>query len=146
MQQQFGAAQTDLAVLFGDVEYPDRDAGLDGIDSGAGAAPLEVFVTADDLVRPLQGCSLPVDRGTLAPGHAGAHGSLLRFGDTVATEYGRRTVDTLVKPSRRRIVGGQQDMVVDGALDLLKNTGHGPICQEPSASREGRDDVRGRRR
>lgn len=35
-------------------------------------------------------------------------------------KYGLKTVDILVELGRRRMVGGQEDMIVDVALDLLK--------------------------
>ena len=36
------------------------------------------------------------------------------------SKYGLKTVDILVELGRRRMVGGQEDMIVDVALDLLK--------------------------
>jgi len=37
-----------------------------------------------------------------------------------AGKYGLSTVDILVELGKRRMVGGQEDMIVDVALDLLK--------------------------
>ena len=76
---------------------------------------------ADDLVRPLMTSPIQVDRDTLSIGYAGVYGSFLLFAKRAEAKYGIPARELLLELGRRGMVGGQEDMIEDTALTMVRN-------------------------
>lgn len=131
-----GVANSLAAIEAGAVRI---DGSVAGLGAGAGNTPLEVFVAvlermgvehgtdffalmdvAEDLVVPMMDQPIRVDRDSLILGYAGVYSSFLLHAQRAGAKYGVPSSRILVELGRRRTVGGQEDMIEDVALELVK--------------------------
>jgi 4-hydroxy 2-oxovalerate aldolase len=113
------------------------DGSLRGLGAGAGNAQLEVLAAAlersgyetgadlfalmdvaEDVVAPLLPRPQVIDRAALVLGYAGVYSSFLLHAERAAAKYEVDARDILLELGRRRMVGGQEDMIIDVAAAL----------------------------
>lgn len=113
------------------------DGSLRGLGAGAGNAATEVLCAAldrdghetgvdlfaisdaaQDVVAPLMPRAQVIDRGSLMLGYAGVYSSFLLHTERAAAKYGVDAREVLVELGRRRMVGGQEDMIIDVAAQM----------------------------
>ncbi|HSL32725.1 MAG TPA: 4-hydroxy-2-oxovalerate aldolase [Candidatus Limnocylindrales bacterium] len=112
-----------------------------GLGAGAGNCPTEVLVAvsdklgyatgvdtmaiadvAEEVVRPVMPREQIIDRSALALGYAGVYGSFLLHAERAAERFGVDAREILLELGRRKVVGGQEDMIVDVAMELSRRT------------------------
>ncbi len=89
-----------------------------GIETG-----VDVFAISDvaeDLVVPIMDSPIRLDRDALTLGYAGVYSSFLLFAKRAEAKYGIPARDILVELGRQRLVGGQEDMIEDAALTMVR--------------------------
>jgi 4-hydroxy 2-oxovalerate aldolase len=87
-----------------------------GVDTGVD--PFTVMDVAEEVVRPLQPHQGVIDRDGLLLGYAGVYGSFLLHAKRAAERFGVDSKDILLELGRRGAVGGQEDMIIDVAVEL----------------------------
>ncbi|MCF4006109.1 4-hydroxy-2-oxovalerate aldolase [Corynebacterium uropygiale] len=132
-----GVANSVLAVRAGATQI---DGTLYGLGAGAGNAPIEVLATvfdrlgidigdvdaaalqnaAEDVLRPMVDRLPMMDRGSIVQGQMGVYNSFLFHAERAAERYGLDAADILREVGRRGYVGGQEDMIIDVAVDLQR--------------------------
>jgi 4-hydroxy 2-oxovalerate aldolase len=86
----------------------------------SGVDPLMLMDLAEEVTRPLMPRQQVVDRAGLLLGYAGVYGSFLLHAQKAAERYGVPQADILLELGRRKVVGGQEDMIIDVAVELAR--------------------------
>lgn len=121
------------------------DCACGGMGAGAGNTPMEVFVAvcsrmgietgvdvfkisdvAEDLVTPIMDFPVRIDRNSMTLGYAGVYSSFLLFAQRAEAKYGVPAREILLELGRRRMVGGQEDMIEDTAITMARERGLRP--------------------
>ena len=113
-----------------------------GLGAGAGNTPTEVLVAvlekmgvktgidlfelmdvAENTVLPIMRHIPRIDRASLTIGYAGVYSTFLLHAQRAAEKFNVDTRDILVELGRRKAVGGQEDMIIDVAVELAEGEG-----------------------
>jgi 4-hydroxy 2-oxovalerate aldolase len=116
------------------------DGSLAGLGAGAGNLATEAFAAVADLsgietgldvLELARGAEATLEvlgvrpertRETLVLGYAGVYSSFLLHADRAARRFGLDPADILVELGHRKVVGGQEDMIVDVAAELASRS------------------------
>jgi 4-hydroxy 2-oxovalerate aldolase len=85
-----------------------------------GVDPLKIMDAAEEAVRPIRPEQGVIDRDGLLLGYANVYGSFLLHAKRAAERYGVDSKEILLELGRRKVVGGQEDMIIDVAVELQK--------------------------
>lgn len=115
------------------------DGSLRGLGAGAGNAQMEVLQAvlqqrgirsgadlerllevAEKAVEPVMRRPQVIDTDSLMLGYAGVYSSFLLHAKRASKRFGVHTKDILMELGRRKMVGGQEDMIVDVAYELSR--------------------------
>lgn len=135
------------------------DGSLRGLGAGAGNAQMEVLAAAlersghatgaelfalmdvaEDVVAPLMPRPQIIDRGALSIGYAGVYSSFLLHAERAGAKFAVEPRAVLMELGRRKIVGGQEDMILAVAAELSERGGippggdHRPRRRRPAGS------------
>ncbi|MCR8551039.1 4-hydroxy-2-oxovalerate aldolase [Salipiger sp. P9] len=118
------------------------DASLAGLGAGAGNCPIEVLAAvldrmgvetgvdlfklmdaAEDIVVPMMDQIVRADREALTLGYAGVYSTFLLHAKRAAKRFGVPARDILVELGARKMIAGQEDMIIDTAMTMAKARG-----------------------
>lgn len=127
-------ANSIVAVQAGAVQI---DGSTRGFGAGAGNTPLEVLAAvadrlgirtgldvlhlidvAEEVVRPVMDSECVKDRLSVIMGYTGVYSSFLKHAYRAAERYGVSGADILIECGRQRLVGGQEDQIIQIAATL----------------------------
>ena len=133
-----GVANTVIAARAGATQI---DGSVRRFGAGAGNTPLEAFIgvcdklgwktgvdflqivdASEDVIRPAMPEECQLDRMTLMMGYAGVYSSFLKHAGNAAERYGVSGAKILLEAGHRKLIGGQEDQLIDIAL-MLKAAG-----------------------
>ena len=79
---------------------------------------MKIIDAAEDVVRPAMPEECLLDRMTMMMGYAGVYSSFLKHAGNAAERYGVSGAQILQIAGERKLIGGQEDQLIDIALEL----------------------------
>ncbi|MBR3121780.1 MAG: 4-hydroxy-2-oxovalerate aldolase [Oceanobacillus sp.] len=107
-----GAGNTQTEVLLAVMERLGYDVGID---------VYKMMDVAEDIVGPLIQGTQEIKKGSLALGYAGVYSSFLLHAERAGKRFGLDPRDILIELGKMKVVGGQEDMILDVAAKLAEN-------------------------
>ena len=86
-----------------------------------GVDPMRIMDAAEEVVRPVMPEECVVDRLSLTMGYAGVYSSFLKHAFAQAERFAVSPVDILMRAGERKLVGGQEDQLIDIARELQRD-------------------------
>lgn len=108
-----GAGNTQTEVLLAVLERMGIDVGID---------LFKMMDLAEDIVGPIIPGSQEIRKGSLILGYAGVYSSFLLHAERAGERFGIDPRDILIELGRMKVVGGQEDMILDVAAELAKKS------------------------
>ena len=131
-----GVANSVMAVRAGAKQI---DGSVRRFGAGAGNSPVEALVgvfdkigvktgidffdvldAAEDVVAPVMGHECQLDRNAMTIGYAGVYSSFLKHAVRQGERYGVPAHLLLLRAGQRKLIGGQEDQLIDIALEIKR--------------------------
>lgn len=109
-----GAGNTQTEVLLAVMNRLGMDVGID---------IYKMMDLAEDVVAPLIQGTQEITKGSLALGYAGVYSSFLLHAERAGKRFNIDPRDILIELGKQKVVGGQEDMILDVAANLAKKVG-----------------------
>ncbi|MCD4839249.1 4-hydroxy-2-oxovalerate aldolase [Neobacillus sedimentimangrovi] len=107
-----GAGNTQTEVLV---------AVLDRMGIKTGVDLYKMMDLAEDRIAPILQTPQEITRDSLTLGYAGVYSSFALHAKRAAAKFGIDSRDILIELGKRKVVGGQEDMIVDVAAEIAKS-------------------------
>ncbi|MDQ0185572.1 4-hydroxy-2-oxovalerate aldolase [Cytobacillus sp. FSL W7-1323] len=106
-----GAGNTQTEVLVGVLDRMGIETGVDFY---------KMMDLAEDVVAPILPVPQEITKNSLVLGYAGVYSSFALHAQRAAEKFNLDARDILIELGNRKVVGGQEDMIVDVAAELAK--------------------------
>ncbi|MBT2682355.1 4-hydroxy-2-oxovalerate aldolase [Bacillus sp. ISL-37] len=93
---------------------------LDRMGVNLGIDIYKMMDLAENTVGPMLPKAQEINRGSLVLGYAGVYSSFLLHAERAGQRFGIDSRDILIELGKRKVVGGQEDMILDVAAELAK--------------------------
>ncbi|WP_339230146.1 4-hydroxy-2-oxovalerate aldolase [Aeribacillus sp. FSL K6-2833] len=113
-----GAGNTQTEVLVAVLDRLGKETGID---------LYKMMDLAEEIVAPMLPAPQEITRDSLVLGYAGVYSSFLLHTKRIAQKLGIDSRDILVELGKRKVVGGQEDMIVDVATEIAKKREKSPV-------------------